>query len=201
MPNHLPTDEQLIQAIQASEAECDKALLQIVENWQENAETFIRSRGVKEHDAEDIFYIALLQFVNNIKGNKFQRNSSLLTYFTAICRYKCADYVRSLRKRLSITGSMPEGEGIFIKDPFDPDPQVSDEAWQQLFVLLTNKLGDGCRIVLTLEKLGYSPKEIADRMGLKQEQSARNKACECRKKLRELALADPKIMEIYNRLQ
>lgn len=198
MPNHLPTDEQLIQAIQASEAECDKALLQIVENWQENAETFIRSRGVKEHDAEDIFYIALLQFVTNIKGNKFQGNSSLLTYFTAICRYKCVDYVREGPRIIDPTKG---SEGMSILDPTDDDPSDEDEAWLQLFVLLTNKLSDDCRTVLTLKKSGFPMKEIAKKMGLKQVQSARNKACKCREKLRELALADPKIMEIYNRLR
>ena len=173
MPNHLPTDEQLIQAIQASEAECDRALLQIVENWQERLEAFIQSRGVKEHDVEDIFYIALLQFVTNIKDNKFQRNSSLLTYFTAICRYKCADYVREGPRIIDPTKG---GEGMSILDPTDDDPSDEDEAWLQLFVLLTNKLGDGCRIVLTLLKSGHSMKEIAERMGLKQVQSARNKA-------------------------
>ena len=111
----------------------------------------------------------------------------------------------SLPKRFSpgVPDAIPTkgGEGMSILDPTDDDPSDEDEAWLQLFVLLTNKLGDGCRIVLTLLKSGHSMKEIADRMGLKQEQSARNKACECRKKLRELALADPKIMEIYNRLQ
>ncbi len=121
-------------------------------------------------DALDIFQDTIVVLNRNIRSGKFRRESNLRTYLKGIARNIAYRTIQKhyLRNQFEVTFE-PSTDRVDSPE----EVYLSDELAQELELLLDKLPGKGAAI-LRLWMQRYSMKEIAERMGFKNEQSARN---------------------------
>lgn len=158
-----------------------------------------------KRDVEDAFADAIVRFMRNILDGKFRGESSLRTYIVGICinvgkkrAWQPPQYLsqedplplETIEQKLHDTSD--SAEKTFLEQEYEKN---LERFFQKLYRLLPAHCERNLRLH---HDEGYSVKEIAV-MEQIQEQSAKTKLWECRKKLRELIEQDPDAIKIMDR--
>lgn len=177
------TDQEIIEGLRAGGAarqRCEKAL------YQRHLE-FVRLRPRKyqlsQEEARDCYTDAFLVVVDHVISGRFEGRSSLKTYFSKIFRNKCVDAFRKKTTRevnwVEQFPDLPDASQDFLRELMGQEAVHTLRAKMQ-------QLSARCQELLLLAGQGYSPREIAERMGFKTPASASSQRYKCLDRLKQL---------------
>jgi len=167
-------EQQLISDIEAGGYRTDKAIEYVYTNYRKEVLHFIlrSNKYLIKDDALDIFQDTIVVLCRNIQSGKFRKESNIKTYLKGIAR------------NISFRLAQKHYNKVQVEVDIDYEPQIeadinperqflSNELTDTIEELLNSLPGKGAQIIrLWMKK--YSMKEIADIMGFKNEQNARN---------------------------
>lgn len=140
-----------------------------------------RKYKITDEEARDAYTEAFLAVVDHILSGRFRGDSSLKTYLSRIFRNKCVDQHRkNTTVKLNWVDEFPElpdSSRDFIRK------LVGEESLQQVRQYII-RLGEKCRELLMLSASGYSPAEMAEKLGFKTPHSASSQRYKCLEKLK-----------------
>ena len=173
------SDAEIIDAIKTNSNKMDKSLEYIYDKMWPPARKFVVEKGGTVEDARELFQNAVIVFYESVKNQKYEHRAKISTYiFTVINNSWCNE----LKKRKRKTDFEYINTSISYDD-IDNDSIEKSDKIKYFMELLEEK----CQKILTLfyyDKI--SMKEIAIKMGYKNEQNARNKKAKCFKALSSL---------------
>ena len=178
------TEEQFIQGIRAGKL---RVFERFYDAYKQQFIAFMlgRQKVDSEEHAEDLYRMACAIVHNNIRAGKFSETdltqSSLKTYLFQVGKYTLWGERRKMSPPLVF-----EHEKVFNKDEFDNYVSETDPTQEQLLIIRTtvNSMPMPCSKILNLrifEKL--ESKEIARKMGYKNDRSAITQVHKCKEKL------------------
>lgn len=181
------TDEDLVKMICGQVIERDKALHYIFvrSGWLNEAMNNLKKQGVNLQDAKDAVQEAFIVLDKKVRDGKYKSDKSLKNYFFGICNGRIYSNRRSVW-RIGSDENMP----VAIIDD-NPETEMVKTEKKTIIRKLLNQLDDKCRDVLTHYMLSFSMKEIRELMNLKNENTTRKLAFDCRLKLAELIDKNP----------
>ncbi len=197
------TDDQIIEAIQASKASQDEVIQYLFLNpeWRKMAFSKINTLLDAPEVGEDIYVDSLMALRKNILFNKFKGSSSILTYFIKICYNQSINYLNSSSKTEEKNKVYLAQEKLNEANFIDPNIQELDMNTDVRYEAVLkrriySKLSEKCQSSL-LQKFwkNLKLKEIAQLSNVN-EQSIKNRLSNCKKKLRSLIEADTEIMTL-----
>ena len=152
---------------------------------------YIRKMNGTEADAEEIIQEGMLILLGNIKKGAYKSEASVHSYYVGICKRLWLKWYRKNKKMiLHATDTFPEA----IEEE-QPEHMMIKEELKILIEQLFDRLKPKCKEVLSLWKLKYSMKEIAEQTGYANDQVAMNKKNHCMNELRALLEAYPQLRE------
>lgn len=158
----------------------DRALEYVYRKYHSSVCRVVLKLGAVQQDAEDIFQESVIILYENVRAGKFQEKSSLGTYLTSIAKYR---WLKKLRKAQRLEQEIKETTDSFWDAE---DFWIAREEQEGLVTSLLQNMGETCLKVLTnFYYKCLSMKAIANLMGFKNEQVARNKKSKCLKALRD----------------
>lgn len=184
------SDSEIIKAIR--EGRDQVVVKSIYDNVLPNVKKFIISNSGSVEDAMDLFHDALLVFFKLVIEDKFDPE-----------KYRVYGFVYTICRNLWINQSKKKNHfkkwsEVSERDAFDETAleQLISTEKISLVQKLMQELGEKCVEVLTLflhQELSY--REIAQRMGFENENSAKVKAHRCRKALTDKIKSDKHLLE------
>ncbi len=151
------------------------------------------NKGTRE-DAIDIFQEAVLVFYEKVKKGEFRGDSSIATFIYAVAQNLWLSKLKKRKRALHHTYVVDSN----IQAENNPELAVLDQEKGRLIMAVLNRVGASCKkILLYAVYYQYSMQEIAAKMGYKNEQIAKNKKYKCKKRFKQLLLADPVYQELY----
>lgn len=141
------------------------------------------SRGGRKNDVPDIFQDTLIVFYENVKSGKFKLNQPIKNYLYIIAQNKWINRQKKLKR---ITSLEHEEQ---LEAPTSSIVEAPEYNWNEYNIIdrVMNKLKPDCKMVLQLsiyQKM--SMHSIAEQMGFKNDQIARNKKRKCLNYLRDI---------------
>ena len=175
--------------IQAFLERDDKVIREIYGPYLSNVSIHLRSKGAGKDDAVDIFQDAMEVMLRKIRNDQFELRGKLYPYIKKVCEYL---WYRKLRKK-SINTVRDEDilELSNVEDAADFEAEAIAMERHKLLRRKIDKLTERCQKLLKLYFEKLSTKEIASRLGYKNDNVVSQQAFQCRKKLGELIEADP----------
>lgn len=174
------TDEVLIREIRAGGSRRNNAWEYIYKAWRPYyLAPILKNGGTAEQVDWVLGHVCVSVEKQILKPDFALHSATLRTYFV---RALIHDWVHEQEKNSKRSVDIELDVSVIDYGDYeeeDPNKELLDE--------LINQMDDTCKKVLTLFREGYSMKEIAEKMGWKKEQSARNKKKNCFDKLLELA--------------
>ena len=191
------SDKAIINEIRTNGAVAEGVLAFLYKNknWQRAIFSMVKKSGGTEEDAEDIFQEGMRRMVVNIQHNDFEGRSTLKTYHFRICRNLWTSQLRQNNRHKELQVSLKN-----TASQLDPEKMFQLKEQKEQINKLLHKLDDNCRQVLLFWARGYSMKEIAKEMGYKNEQVAKNRKCDCLKKLVRKVKNNPQLVKILREL-
>ncbi|MEP7107307.1 MAG: sigma-70 family RNA polymerase sigma factor [Ferruginibacter sp.] len=188
-PPIFSTDEELIKSLQQNNAHKRRAEEELFNRYAYFIKDGMNRYSLPEEEAFDAYSDTILQTIDNINRNLFEKRSSLKTYLYRIFNNKCVDLIR---KKTTNKNSIHQTSSIS-----DMLLMIADSAKtviQQLIEktdldILKNKmkeLGENCRNLLAMFADGYNDKEIAALMEYKTADVVKTSRLRCLDKLRQL---------------
>lgn len=180
------SDQAYLQAIKAGGRQQEQAVRALFDQHYGMIVRLRQRYGLKESEAVDVYTDGLVAFRKAVLNDHFRGDSKLSTYLFAILQHKAVD---QLRKKSTHTTTVALEEARLLEDPLPPaDHQlVTQERFEELMQYF-DQLGDTCRKVL-LDRYywGYTDmKEIAERHGIKNANTAGSLRHRCLKQLMKL---------------
>lgn len=175
------SNEEIIELIRNGGHE--KALDVLYTNYPAFKNSFKKSGG-KADDAEDIFQDALVIFIEKVTNQSFNLTCNFKSYLFSICRNLSYEYFRKKGKEKVIQNDREEE---YLSADVIQDFLEREIKYAALDKTLKS-IGDKC---LTLLNLYYfnnqSMKSITQKMGFKNENSAKNQKYKCIERARKLS--------------
>ncbi|HTF81353.1 MAG TPA: sigma-70 family RNA polymerase sigma factor [Cytophagales bacterium] len=143
----------------------------------------VMSNSGDADEAKDIFQDAILVFYRHVKTNKFDESQAVGGFIYTVSRNLWINYYTRIKiKKTELTSQQEEieYEGNILSE------LISDEREAQVLQVFT-QLGDRCKDLLintVYHKL--SMKEICDKMGFSNENSAKTQHYKCKQRLIDL---------------
>lgn len=174
-------DEQVLAGLRSSRSKEDRYLKYLYQQHLPKVIQFVLTHNGNEADARDVFQDGMVVFYKNVKAGKFRGESTISTYIFAICKFLW--FKKSKKESRYVEYTLPERAAIGE----NPHLKIVNEERQQIVLKLFGKMGKRCKelLILTLYQ-NFSMKEVAELMGFKNEQNARNKKYKCIKQLKKL---------------
>ena len=141
---------------------------------------YVMNWNGSEADAHDTYVEAFIVFERLIRNGQFKHKSSLSTFFMGIAKWQ---WFMIRRKRNAVETIDPDMLDTFL---IEVEDDLLNKEKEEVMEQLLGQLGDRCKKVLTLYKLGYSMQEIATLVGFSSDAMAMKEAHNCRKKLKAL---------------
>lgn len=185
------TDEEIMDAIRAGGRALEDALRQLYADGRYKRLAVIAARRFNGNaeDVEDLFQEGLWVLFQKLEHGVFEEKSALSTYFGSIVNNISFNrYAMQQRRSTHLAGLPPL--------PEESPPETDTLFWKDKIALLdkaTALLGEKCKLVLEYWAAGYSMKEIAVLLGLKDEMAAKNKKKNCLNALREWMKNHPQV--------
>lgn len=149
----------------------------------------INKYSLDQEDAFNAYSDTILQAIENVSADRFEKRSSLKTYLYRIFNNKCVDLIRKkTTNKNSVHQTAPVSDMLtMISDPAKTIIQQLVE--KNDIVLLKAKLseiGENCKQLLSMFAEGYNDKEIAVTMEYKSTDVVKTSRLRCLDKLRQL---------------
>jgi len=149
-------------------------------------------QNATESDAEDVFQEGLSQLVIQIRKNVYRKEAKIETYLIGICKRIWFKKFNRIQTFTKILATLPKNSKV---DYLTPEFFLLKEEQQDRLSLLLANLGAQCKTIIGLWSLGYSIKEIVRKTSYKNENVVSKKKYQCTKKLTELLMQNPKMVE------
>ncbi|AXT62499.1 sigma-70 family RNA polymerase sigma factor [Aquimarina sp. AD10] len=152
---------------------------------------YILQNSGNEEDVEDVFQDALVMIYQKLKTDSLELQSSLRTFFYAVCKNIWRNRLRKNKKIVLAENIYDTADTIELKVQEDIENSEREHIYRKYFL----KLSDSCREVLNLLFQGNSMKEIAKITGYT-EGYTRKKKFECKESLIEMIEKDTAFKEL-----
>ena len=142
-----------------------------------------------QEDAFNAYSDTILQVINNVSGNLFEKRSSLKTYLYRIFNNKCVDLIRKkTTNKSSVHQTAPISDMLtMISDPAKTIiQQLVEKNDIELLRTKLNEIGENCKQLLSMFAEGYNDKEIAINMEYKSADVVKTSRLRCLDKLRQM---------------
>jgi len=157
---------------------------------------FVLHNSGDEADASDVFQEGLMVLYKQVLQEKYRGDSTINTYLFSICRFI---WFRKLKKEQRYVAFEAEN----FNDHFeDPEPAIIEDEKRQVVSDLFEQIGEQCKQILLYsiyQKL--SMELIAEKMGFKDGQNARNKKFKCMKRLKQLVADNPAVLNLVQQVR
>ncbi|MEM7105548.1 MAG: sigma-70 family RNA polymerase sigma factor [Bacteroidota bacterium] len=191
------TDDQLVAAIRQGGKEAEKAIHSLYKDHRNQVIQFILSKNGSENDALDVFQDAVISLVTSIEEGKFKGGSTVKTYLFAISKRL---WYRKFNRNTRDDKFRNDFEQKEVTDR-DPETLLLKKDRESKIEEVMNQLKPRSREVLMLWIRNYSMKEIAEIMGFKNEQVARNKKSNSLKELKDLIGKEHPVRKLIEELK
>ena len=142
--------------------------------------------------AGDIFQECVILLDRNIRENRFERNSSIRTYFYGIVKQYWFNQRRKMNK--VVHQEIPENH--------DQGPSIEDiihrDEMSGIINKILEKIGEQCKKILSLYKLSLSNSEIAIELNLSSPEMAKKYNYRCREKFKAYVMQRTDIMNLLS---
>lgn len=185
--DHHISDREIIAGLQQGgqcERQCLKFLYQV---HQTSVLRFVIDNSGSEAEGKDIFQEGLLVLFKQIGAGKFRGESQVGTYLFSICKYLWFHKLKKENRRAELLEN-------YTWDPQEIDPYraIQENEKKKMVLALFDKLGGACKKILLASLYeDRSMDEIAEAMGFKSRQIARNKKYKCLKRLQAMLEKQP----------
>ena len=188
------SDEQILTGLRSSDGrENDRALKHLYASCYPVISAFISRNNGSADDVADIFQDAIVVFYRKVRVENLQLQCSIQTYIFSVCKKLWLYRLRDRKRALIVDKEM---EFIPIEDDSLEIIQKNED--KELVASILKQLGEGCQQILTYYYFDrLKMKDIAPRMGLQNEQVAKNKKSGCMKKLRALIEKSPRLKKLF----
>jgi len=191
-------DEEIIKAVKAGGSSREKVTAYLYRQHIDEIITFIKARKGSEEEAKDVFQDALIQLLIAIEKDQFKGQSTLSTYLFAMSKNLWYRRFRRLGVEKNYLNTLTDAERRVVE--VTPETRMLSKNQEQIIEELLDNLAEKCKEVLTLWSMKYSMKEIAKRLGYKNEQVVRNRKNLCMKALKQLVNEHPNLKQIIAEL-
>lgn len=184
------TDEEIIGAIRAGGRALENALRQLYADvrYKRLAEIAARRFNGNAEDVEDLFQEGLWLLFQKVEHGAFEERSALSTFFGSIVNNISLNrYTTQQRRSVNLAGLPPIAE--------EASTETDTLFWKEKIALLDKAIAvleEKCKPVLEYWAAGYSMKEMAEMLGIKDEMAAKNKKKNCLNALRAWMKDHPK---------
>lgn len=181
------TDEELIAAIVKGGNLRNRALYELyfLRKWREKAIAHVLKNKGNEQDGEDQAQNAFIAFERNIRKEKFRGESSLDTYFFSIIKLQ---WLKKLRDRKPLDEL--QAEHLDELEESVEEHYINEEKKHYLNIAL-EQIGERCKVILLMQKVGHSLAEIAQKTGLSSTTMAKKEAYRCKERFRKFIAENP----------
>jgi RNA polymerase sigma factor (sigma-70 family) len=184
------SDTKLIQMINQGDNAMNKAIEHILTTQAQKIEGYIMQHSGSKEEAEDALYEGLAAFTINVRAGKFNGESTINTYLTAICK---GIWFKKF-KRMMVHKKWEDAELNKPQNLYEENV-LTRELKTGLDILMTN-LKDKCKEVLKLWSLSYNMTEIAEKLAYTNTQVVMNKKNLCLRELRKQLADNPKLADL-----
>jgi RNA polymerase sigma factor (sigma-70 family) len=125
---------------------------------------FARVMGIPADDSSDLVQDVLLAAIREIRGGRFRRDSSIITWLDGILKNKVKDFWRAQNRRRSIFTSL---EPVAAAQLSQRPPMRSPAGWDQDIDIraLLDRMPSELRVILLLnEREGLTVEEISQKL-------------------------------------
>jgi len=188
-PTVVSGDEEIIRQLKESKMVRRKAEEELFSRHIYFIKEGINKYSLDQEDAFNAYSDTIIQVIENVSADRFEKRSSLKTYLYRIFNNKCVDLIRKkTTNKSSVHQTAPISDMLtMISDPAKTIIQQLVE--KNDVALLKQKLteiGDICKQLLTMFAEGHNDKEIAMAMEYKSPDVVKTSRLRCLDKLRQL---------------
>ena len=188
-PTVVSGDEEIIRQLKESKMVRRKAEEELFSRHIYLIKEGINKYSLDQEDAFNAYSDTIIQVIENVSADRFEKRSSLKTYLYRIFNNKCVDLIRKkTTNKSSVHQTAPISDMLtMISDPAKTIIQQLVE--KNDVALLKQKLteiGDTCKQLLSMFAEGYNDKEIAVTMEYKSPDVVKTSRLRCLDKLRQL---------------
>ncbi|QQS30843.1 MAG: sigma-70 family RNA polymerase sigma factor [Sphingobacteriales bacterium] len=190
------SDEELIRGILEGGKAEDSCLKYLYKLHFPSIVKYVTTNNGSREEAKDVFHDALTAFYEQIKSGKFKGESNTGTYLNAIARNMWLNRLKRDSYRMAYEKSIAdEGEQV---EEHAHEAMVTHEK-SNIILSVLSLIGEECKRILLLSIYESLPmEEIAELMGFKNAQNARNKKLKCSNHLKELLTERPQIRQLLS---
>lgn len=192
--NRNRTDQEIVEGIKNGGREEDICLKQLYKDNLRPIMSFVLSNKGTEIEAKEMLQEAIIILYERIKENEFDLKAKLSTFIFSIVKNQWYTHLKKGDKLVYAEPSESE-ENVYYMNSHDV---ADDEKSKLQFVkTLLEQLKEDCKEIIVLSVYQkYTMQEIAEIMGFKNEQIARNKKSKCLGYFKKLILSDDKAKKI-----
>lgn len=173
----------------------DEAIAFLYRNYYGLLSNYTRQNQGSEQDAEDIFQEVIVNFIEIVKKDKFNGESSIKTFLYTLNKFTWLNEFKR-RNRASLREEK-YGDGADKEDK-DVSHFLMEREAKTLVMAMMDKLGDVCRQILVAYYYdSLQMKEILPMVNYENEQVLRNKKYKCLKSLEQMLTADPALAQRF----
>lgn len=174
-------DQEMIEAIGQGGSELERVMRSLYQesDLKGKITEFVISMGGTTEDAEDIFQDSIRNLILSVRKEQYKGLGTISGYLYGTARNLWYKRFRKIRRAADWESTAIAEEA----DHNSPEIVLVDQELEIKINELLDMTGEKCRKVLEMWKLSYSMKEIAEKLGYKNEGVARKTKRLCMKKL------------------
>lgn len=170
-------DEDVIQGILQGGKQETRCLRQLYRSHETMITSMVRTHKGSEEEANDIFQEAIIVFYEQVKSGKFVLKARISTFLYAVARNL---WLSRLKKKGRESPLLEQQAAQEVEPAANPLERVLETEQRGLLMQFVGQLAQDCQQVLMQSIFEQcNMKEIAQQMGYRNEQIARNKKHKC----------------------
>ncbi len=188
-PTVFSEDEEIIRQLKESKMVRRKAEEELFSRHIYFIKEGINKYSLDQEDAFNAYSDTILQAIENVSADRFEKRSSLKTYLYRIFNNKCVDLIRKkTTNKNSVHQTAPVSDMLtMISDPAKTIiQQLVEKNDIALLKAKLSEIGENCKQLLSMFAEGYNDKEIAVTMEYKSTDVVKTSRLRCLDKLRQL---------------
>jgi RNA polymerase sigma factor (sigma-70 family) len=191
------SDNDIVNHISKGTKEEELCLRQLYKDNVKSILSFVLKNNGEEEDGKEVLQNAIIVLYEKIKKGNFELKAKLSTYLFSVAKNQWYGELKKQNRYMSIVDGT---EDVVFGSSFqEEDVLEEDDNKKALVIAIMNQLKTDCKEILVYSVYqNYSMTEIAEIMGFKNEQIARNKKSKCLGYFKNLILKSPKADKLMN---